>query len=160
MDFESREQLEHQGFNGFVAVSSLRERSCRQVPEVGGVYLVVRPQPRPPEFLGRSSGGHFKGRDPTVSIQDLQLAWVPGSLVIYVGKASKLRQRLHSYMRFGEGTPVRHWGGRYVWQIADAGSLLVCWKATSDEDPRQMEHRLIQEFRARYGKRPFANLRD
>lgn len=158
MDFESIEDIEQQGFSGFVAVSVLRESACRQVPEVPGVYLVIRPQPQPPIFLGHSTGGHFKEREPTVPIPELQQAWVTGSIVIYVGKATVLRKRLHSYMRFGYGEPAPHWGGRYIWQLADAANLLVCWKATPGEEPRQIEYRLIQGFRASYGKRPFANL--
>lgn len=78
--------------------------------------------------------------------------------MIYIGKAAVLRDRLRGYMRFGEGKPAPHWGGRYIWQLADAKSLLVCWKATPDEAPRLVERRLIQEFCAQYGKRPFANL--
>ena len=64
MDFESIEDIEQQGFSRFVAVSVLRESACRQVPEVPGVYLVIRPQPQPPIFLGHSTGGHFKGQEP------------------------------------------------------------------------------------------------
>ena len=160
MDFGSIKDIEQQEFSGFVTVSFLRESACHQVPEVPGVYLVIRPQPQPPIFLDHSTGGHFKGREPTVPIQELQQAWVNGSIVIYVGKATVLRKRLRSYMRFGYGEPVPHHGGRYIWQLADAANLLVCWAETPDENPRQMEHRLIQEFRARYGKRPFANLSD
>ena len=161
MDFGSIEDIEQQGFSGFMAVSFLRESACRQVPEVPGVYLVIRPQPQPPIFLDHSTGGHFKGREPTVSIQELQQAWVTGC-------DRHLHRQGSSYSASGctatcvlaYGEPVPHWGGRYIWQLADAADLLVCWKETPDEDPRQVEHRLIQEFSARYGKRPFANLRD
>jgi|WetSurMetagenome_2_1015567.scaffolds.fasta_scaffold227000_3 hypothetical protein len=157
MDFGSIEDIEQHGFNGFVAVSTLRETACCQVPEVPGVYLVIRPQPQPVIFLDHSTGGHFKRRDPDITIQELQQAWVTGSIVIYIGKASDLRRRLRSYMRFGYGEPAHHWGGRYIWQLAEAGHLLVCWKMTPDEISRSAESHLIQEFIARYGKRPFAN---
>jgi hypothetical protein len=157
MDFGSIEDIEQQGFSGFVVVSFLRESACRQIPEVPGVYLVIRPQPQPPIFLDHSTGGHFNGRDPTVPILELQQAWVTGSIVTYIGKANDLRRRLRSYIRFGEGHPTHHWGGRYIWQLADAGHLLVCWMMTPDEISRSVESHLIQEFIARYGKRPFAN---
>lgn len=160
MDFESIEDIKRQNFVGFVSVSFLRESACRQAPEAPGIYLVIHPQPQLPIFLEHNTGGFFKGRNPTASIQELQQAWVPGSLVIYIGKASTLRKRLSSYMRFGNGQPVPHWGGRYVWQLADATSLLVSWREIPDEDPRQVESELIQEFSTRYGKRPFANLHD
>jgi hypothetical protein len=160
MNFESIEDIKRQDFVGFVSVSFLRESACRQIPEIPGIYLVLRLQPEPPVFLEQNPGGHFKGRNPTVSIQEMRQAWVPDSLVIYIGKASALRKRLSNYMRFGEGKPASHWGGRYVWQLADAASLLVCWKETPNEDPRLAESELIQEFSARYDKRPFANLKD
>jgi hypothetical protein len=118
------------------------------------------PQPQPVIFLDHSTGGHFKGPDPAVPIQELQRAWVTGPIVIYIGKATILRNRLRSYMRFGEGHPTHHHGGRYIWQLADAKHLLVCWKVFTEAKPSDVESRLIQEFKAKYGKRPFANLRD
>ena len=172
MDFGSIEEIEQQGFSGFVAVSLLRESACRQVPEVPGVYLVIRPEWQPPSFLGSQHRGHFKGREPSVSIQELQQAWVTDGRYLHrQGMGDGDGRYLHrqgictsppaaQLRRFGDGEPAPHWGGRYVWQLADAADLLVCWKETPDEDPRQVEQRLIQKFRVRYGKRPFANLRN
>ena len=99
-----------------------------------------------------------EGRDPAVPIQELQQAWVTGPIVIYIGKATVLRDRLRTYMHFGEGHPAPHWGGRYVWQLADAERLLVCWKVLTDEKQANVESQLIQQFKVRYGTRPFANL--
>jgi hypothetical protein len=90
----------------------------------------------------------------------LQRAWASESIVIYIGMATVLRKRLWSYMRFGEGKPVPHWGGRYIWQLADAKNLLVCWKADFGKKPAHVESQLIREFGVTYGTRPFANLRD
>jgi len=53
---------------------------------------------------------------------------------------------------------VSHWGGRYIWQLADADELVTCWKTTPKSDPTREELKLLQAFTARYGKRPFANL--
>ncbi len=166
MDFENISDLINHGFRGFVTVAELQRSACRDVPNEQGVYLVVRPTIRPPEFLSQSTGGHFKDKAPTVSVAELQRQWVAGPKVIYVGKAGSssgtttLRSRLRSYMRFGLGKPVGHWGGRYIWQLADASDLQVCWKPTPNEDPAVIESQLIQAFQAMYGKRPFANLRD
>lgn len=44
-------------------------------------------------FREVSSGGHFKGRDPTVAVATLQAVWVPGAPAVYVGKAEALRRR-------------------------------------------------------------------
>ena len=85
--------------------------------------------------------------------------WVPGAHVVYIGKAStSLQQRLTAYRRHGQGAPVGHWGGRLVWQVANP-EYVVAWKVTEDE-PREVERRMIAAFVAEYGRRPFANLRD
>src|SRR5664280_2168534 len=44
-----------------------------------------------------------------------------------------------AYMQFGEGKAVGHWVGRYVWQLRHSGDLLICWKETPDDVPRNVE---------------------
>ena len=62
-------------------------------------------------------------------------------------------------MRFGSGKNVGHYGGRYIWQLADSDDLVVCWKCV--EDSRRVEAAMIAEFKKNHnGKRPFANLQD
>ena len=96
----------------------------------------------------------------------LERNWVNGAAVIYIGKAgggsssATLRRRLKSFLRFGEGHPVGHWGGRFIWQLQDAGSLLFCWRHVGDSDARELERDLIRDFVRMFGTRPFANLRD
>lgn len=62
MDWTQR-GLQNRGFRGFVRFRALPDAD---VPNVTGVYAVVRPTDSPPAFLARSPAGHFKGRDPTV----------------------------------------------------------------------------------------------
>ena len=116
-----------------------------------------------PEFLEQGTGGFFKKkepRDPNVSIAELRDNWVPDEAIIYIGKATSLKSRLGSYLRFGEGKFATHWGGRYIWQLKDSRELLVCWKET-DENPRVVEEEMIAQFKKEHdGKRPFANLQD
>jgi hypothetical protein len=157
----TRDGLEEAGFEGFHRFAEIGQAG---VPPLAGVYVILRPSQDQPEFVPSSVAGYFKGQDPSVSIPDLERAWVDGASVLYIGKASGghygqrgLRKRLDEYRRHGKGEPVGHWGGRYIWQLSDSASLLVAWKTTSDEDPEEVESILISDFIATYGSRPFAN---
>lgn len=158
------DSLRQAGFEGFVSADVLRDSRCVQVPESPGVYLVVRGSKADPEFLRESPAGRFKGRDPSVPAAVLRANWIPSASVLYIGKAggatssATLRQRLWSYIRFGTGEPVGHWGGRLIWQFSRAWSLQFAWKPTPMQEPRDVERRLLSEFVAAHGSRPFANL--
>lgn len=159
MDFSSLDALKEAGFCGFHTVSEMKDGLCQRLLDFPGVYIIFRYDDTVPKFLEVGSGGFFKGKDPNVSIDELQANWVPGAHVVYIGKATSLKKRLGQYMRFGDGKNVGHWGGRYIWQLADADDLIVCTKLT-EEDPRAVEADLIQDFISQYGQRPFANLKD
>lgn len=156
--------IRRRGFCGFVSISALQTSKCREVPEEPGVYLVLRPSWAEPAFLRKSTGGGFKGKDPTVPIAQLQSAWVKKALVLYIGKAggqgkkATLKSRLRKYMECGEGKAGRRRGGRLIWQLGDSGSSIVCWKPMTEGDPKAFERGLIKEFKAIYDQRPFANL--
>ena len=151
---------------GFASVQALCEARCKSIPEQQGVYLTVAQSRLVPKFLAKSPAGHFKGKDPTVPVSELKESWVPGAIVLYIGKAggqkskATLRARIKQYLEFGRGIPVGHWGGRYVWQIDEAQRLMICWKPTPEKDPREVEKVLIGAFKQVYGKLPFANLQD
>ena len=157
----SRRGLETAGFVGFVPFAHLDQA---EVPASPGVYLVVWPGPGVPRFLPCSTAGWFKGRDPSVPIPVLEGSWVAGASVLYIGKAAGgltrrrgIRKRLEEFRRHGHGEPVGHWGGRFIWQLEDSGRLLVCWKATPDQDPEEVESVLLTEFLADHRALPFAN---
>ena len=130
-----------------------------------GVYLVLRRDAGPPEFLSEGTGGRSKGKDPNVEVGCLRTKWVEGAIVLYIGMAggpcakATLRSRLQAYLRFGEGKNSGHSGGRRIWQLCDSGDLLVCWKPTGKAVSREVEKQMIAEFEQRYGKLPFANER-
>jgi hypothetical protein len=163
MEF-TRDGLEGQSFVGFVRLGG---PDAGRPPAAAGVYVVYRPAIARPVFLAVSGAGHFKDRDPSKSTSVLEGARVAGAQVVYIGKAALrkggiggLRIRIGEYRRFGAGEPIGHWGGRYVWQLADCADLLVAWRVTANtEDPRAAESALIKHFVARYGVLPFANLR-
>lgn len=137
------------------------------VPDIKGVYFIVKPSGFQPKFLAEGTGGHFKGRNPNVTLDELRANWIEDEEILYIGKAgggstnATLRKRLRQYMQFGEGKPIGHWGGRYIWQLADSRNLIVKWLPLPDSDPILVESQLIQDFRNTHqGRRPFANLRD
>lgn len=142
-------------FVGWVTFNQLlKSDPC---PDVGGVYVVVRPDLATPRFLDRNCGGWFKDRNPTVGLDRLKANWVADAEVIYIGKASNIRRRLREFAKFGAGHKIGHWGGRLIWQLEESGRLLVAWKTTPGLDPLACEAQLIAQFRADFGKPPFAN---
>ena len=152
-----------EAFEGFRTVAQLTSERCASVPARPGVYIVVT-DARAPAFLEIGTGGHFKDRDPNVGLQVLQDNWVPGTDILYIGKAgggtsgSTLKKRLWQYLRFGRGEKVGHWGGRYIWQLGNAAELRIGWAGIADA--RAAEADLIRRFVGAHGKRPFANLQD
>jgi hypothetical protein len=156
--FERRE-LQAQGFSGFVTFAELWESWLSLISKEAGVYAVLRESETPPRFLDSSPGGRFKRKDPTVPISTLETKWVRGAHLIYLGKGDNLQRRLKEYARFGRGEPVGHWGGRYIWQLADSEGILVCWKLCGPEvSARALESVLLDAFVAKYGRLPFANI--
>ena len=149
-----QQHLKDLGFTGFVPLRPLVAKS-NLVPDVPGVYAVTLAGQQP-AFLTRSVGGRFKGKDPTVAVDRLQDKWIDGSETVYIGRASRLRDRLGLFARFGRGDAVGHWGGRFLWQLAAFEELQVCWHL--DADPAMAERELLDAFEAGFGALPFANL--
>ena len=162
MAFNNNRDIEISGFTGFVTVESLwNDRTC--IPKIKGVYLVLDKLGKP-DFINPGVGGFFKGKDPNVSIEELNENFVSNSLVVYIGKAggptsqATLHSRLGQYLRFGQGKHVGHWGGRLIWQLKSHRELMFCWKTTPDDDPREIEKLLIDDYVSQNGMKPFANL--
>lgn len=155
--------LHTDGFDGFVSIGDVRLQRVT-LSGLPGVYVIYRETLDPVEFLDKNTGGWFKGRNPSVPIDTLKVAWVTDAYVLYVGKADagrsgrrSIRVRLDEYLRFGMGEPVGHWGGRYLWQLDGTDELMVCYKPCAE--PRDEESRLLDLFLAEHGSLPFANLR-
>lgn len=163
VDLDSPAGLRAAGFEGFVAVRDLRREDCAGVPRANGVYVMVRERGAAPRFNLRGTAAHWRGQDPNVKPELLAERWVSDACVLYVGRAAgtgvrgKLQQRVKRWLRFGEGRNVAHWGGRYVWQLADAYSLPVAWKVC--DDAAAEEAALLAAFERAHGALPFANLR-
>jgi hypothetical protein len=161
----TKTDLKKLGFQGFITIGSLLKNSSI-LPKVKGVYMILYPTAVAPKFRIFGTGGHFKDKNPNVSLQELQNNWVDDTTIIYIGKAGSLsgsatlQSRLKQYLSFGQGKAVGHWGGRLIWQLQLAEDLVVCWKTTPQQEPSVVESYLIDKFKDHYKKRPFANLRD
>lgn len=158
------DRLKQHGFEGFVSIGNLMTNPY-QIPNEQGVYVVLCSHSMQPTFLAKGSGGLFKDKNPNVGIAELEENWIDNTSILYIGKAgggsnATLLSRLIQYLKFGMGKKIGHWGGRYIWQLANSHDLIICWKATID-NPRDVEERMIAKFKAEHnGRRPFANLKD
>lgn len=158
----NKTELEKEGFMGFVRIGELKI-NLRMIPKEMGVYLILT-ESDIHEFLVESMGGHFKNKNPTVPISELESNWVEDTPILYIGKAggtnvkATLFSRLRQYMRYGMGKKIGHQGGRYIWQLKDSDDFIVAWKILDSEEPDDVETQMINEFKEKYSKRPFANL--
>jgi hypothetical protein len=153
----TRRSLEAAGFVGWVPFANLPSSSC---PTTGGVYVVAYSGGKPTAFLERSGAGWHKGKDPSVSNEQLTANWVDDAEIVYIGKGDDLFRRLIQFARFGAGKRSGHSGGRLIWQLPLASELRVAWKETPGRIPEEVEGDLIEQFRTIYGKPPFANSPD
>lgn len=164
MDFKDIGKIKKNGFKGFITIRELFVDSS-VIPRVKGIYLVLN-LTKKREFLKIGTGGYFKGKNPNVSISELNSNWVEDTIVFYIGKAGNdvnnatLHSRLRQYFGFGQGKNVGHWGGRLIWQLKNSADLILCWKELPTGNPRTVEAELIQDFVSKFSKRPFANLAD
>ena len=165
MNFESHESILASGFNGGFQIGELQASACSAIPKERGVYLVVRHATAPVSFVQVSTGAHLKNRDPSAPLQKLEESWIQDSKVLYVGmaggtgKKTTLHGRIKSYLEFGQGMQRTHWGGRYIWQLADVNNLQIYWAIHAEAEPAHVETNLILELERRHGRLPFANLR-
>lgn len=150
------DDLKTQGFEGFISVFELK-KSTNVVPKKEGIYLVLRLENEEPEFLIENPAGHYNG-NPTVDIAILKSKWIPNCPILYVGESSDLNKRISLLMEFSNGQSVRHWGGRYMWQIRGSENYLICWCLTNNHENAKKE--FIKNFKAQHNnKKPFANIK-
>lgn len=163
INFNDQDQLQKFGFVGFKSVDDLN-KNPNLIPAQMGVYLVLTKSNQNPKYLAKGVGGFFKGKDPNISMAELQANWVENARTVYIGKAggitgsATLRSRLKQYLKFGQGKNIGHYGGRLVWQLEHHLDLIFCWLPMTEAEPRNLEKILLADFIKQYGQRPFANL--
>jgi hypothetical protein len=163
VDFSSA-GLKKAGFEGFRSVTDLLDASLRrEIPAGSGVYVVTFTGEQPPEFLQVSTGGWFKGKDPTFELEELESRWVKRARVVYIGMTGDgpnagLPKRIRALVRSGTGHNIGHAGGRALWQLPLSGDLMVCWRPTKNGvEAASEERRLLNAFREQHKRLPFAN---
>lgn len=140
------------GFTGYSL--TFGDLDVTLVPDGHGEYVVTRLGTWDPVFLQANLTAPRKGRSPSVDRSIL------AARVHYLGRAAdraRLRQRLRQYQVHGQGFRLGHWGGRYIWQLQDAGRLLVGWKESDGDVAGEVD---VQDaIVGQFGALPFANIR-
>jgi hypothetical protein len=156
-----RQALLAREFRGFVRFKGV---DLQAIPTGEGVYVVLRETDTQPRFLERNPAGRFKGKDPTVPVDELTHDWPTGSHCVYIGKASLgatgqrgLQQRIREFRQYGDGKAVGHSGGRRIWQLSDADDYVLAWLPTPSDDCGNVEAELLSDFKKRHGRLPIGN---
>lgn len=148
-----RTGLEAVGLDGFVPLVGLRSAD---VPREHGIYVVLRADDAEDHRLRAEIP--ILGRA-TYTVESLATRWIEDSSVVYIGKAAGkngLRARLRPFSTKSRS----HSGGRSIWHLEEADTLLVAWTSTPGDDAAVVEANWIQAFRRSHNdRRPFANLR-
>jgi len=79
--------LKSEGFEGFRTVSQLNADRCEELPNIRGIYAIVRESLEPPQFMAKSAAARFRDTDPTLPIDELEKLWVPAAQILYFGRA-------------------------------------------------------------------------
>ena len=157
-----KKALKDNGFAGFRPIEALE---TNRIPQHQGIFAVLRPAGFEPRFLAKSTAGVFKKKNPSLTEAELSAEWVADADVLFIGKAGPgskgnrgLRRQIQEFVDFGKGKPPGHWDGRLIWQLADAGTLLVAWKELPAEALNEAHADHHAQFRQIHGRLPFANL--
>ncbi|RAX51270.1 hypothetical protein DQ353_02575 [Arthrobacter sp. AQ5-05] len=157
-----KKALKDNGFAGFRPIGALE---VNRIPQHQGIFAVLRPAGFEPRFLAKSTAGVFKKKNPSMANAELSAEWVADADVLLIGKAGPgskgnrgLRRQIQEFVDFGNGKPPGHWDGRLIWQLADAGSLLVAWKELPADALNEAQANYHAQFQQSYGRLPFANL--
>ena len=71
MTFNDIAEFKKVGFTGFKRISDLFMDSS-MLPNKKGVYLVLNSENKSGDFLVVGTGGHFKGKNPNISLAELK----------------------------------------------------------------------------------------
>ena len=117
------------------------------VPERGpGVYVIAR-------VASADSVGERLDAEAVLREERPARLWLPTEPVIYIGKATSLRERLNQFYRHRYGDRSPHRGGQDVLLLSCP--LWIDWSAVAV--PEAAERAMLGHFKLTVGARPFAN---
>ena len=164
LDLHRRDVLARDGFVGFSTVKSLRLTRCAE--SAGPTRCLRRSQAWfcRASVLGARIRGPVQGKGSKRSrfCSPTRLGCHGDGTICWKSRRRKDQGAFKTKDRPADSVRIRsrnvaHWGGRYLWQLADAEDLVLCWKPTPRSDPRSVEKAMISDFEVTYGRRPYAN---
>lgn len=160
IDFRKFSPAEPHDFEGFLKISDMIKDNCSMVPARPGIYIIFSSNRDKPTFCN-SFKAFSADPVPARDIGILEKNWIEDTGIIYIGKARNLKNRLQAYMKWGQGKrgALGHKGGRDIWQLKNAGDMLVAWHVEESEAPEAVEKELLGAFKKEFQKYPFANHR-
>ena len=145
----------------------LRNGKIQEIPVTSGVYWVIMPDSFVMEYMKETDGPVYgkRGNKMAYDLAKLQKKGEHykkpehGGNILYIGKATNLRNRLKQYYEFGynEERHYVHEGGRAIWQLRNNKKLQVAYKECSEAEKEETE--LIDKYMLEYGALPFGNMR-
>lgn len=100
----------------------------------------------------------IEGVSPTIEALSQRLSefWIPDETVLYIGKATRLKERLRKFYRHDIGSEKdRHRGGHWLKTLGILEKLNVYYAMTDtfDSPPEKIEQALLQAFSAQVSEK-------
>ena len=151
--------------NYSVTVEELHENGYKDIPTMGGVYIVKAPENFSVEITNNTTAiKNHEGKNLLYNKEFLEEKYskVIDKSILYYGKATNLRNRISALVKYGYNECKNHRGGKALWQLKNSSKLIIEYYICDDSrNPREEEKRLIQEYKNKNNNnRPFANFQD
>ncbi|MCC3868649.1 hypothetical protein [Terrisporobacter mayombei] len=155
-----------------ITVEELYKNGYKDIPTRGGVYIVKVPENFTVEITNNTTGiKEHKGKNLLYNKEYLEEKYnkVVDKDILYYGKATSLRNRITSLVKYAYGKCKNHRGGKALWQIKNSTKLIIEYyifddlndEVKNNNKPRDEEKRLIMEYKNKNNnERPFANFKD
>ena len=154
--------ISEKNFSKHFFLSELLDSNCAEIPPKNGIYVV--------EFLEdvivlnelSMSYNYIDGvAVKQYPVTDLLKKFQTGDKkTLYIGKADKastLRTRVRSLIKYGVMRDKKHVGGKAIWQIQNPYNLSL--RYCTCQNSSEIEKQLLKNYKKAYGEYPLANFR-